>query len=268
VRLVRSPPNGAESLFCCRSRQHVADTARRRDPRGGRRRIDFRSLGDSAADHGVRPQILSEERAVGTRRAHHARTRGAPPRRCRIIEPGDRREAQPIIASQQHPEAQSCARHTHPSAVVVFQDKISWPNRALTSVGRLAHPCGRGRETRRKVPANEAVLRRSSLGVAVPYSASHAGGRGFESRRSRHKAPANALSCCLNRQRPRAHATHTRVRGDPKRAKTARKRVRGSSSSRFRRALRPTARGSRRSHRMAGGQAIKETLPRVSRRRT
>jgi Bacterial regulatory proteins, luxR family len=225
ARLVRSPPNGAESLFCCRSRQHVAE-------------LTTREL-----------EVLRLV-AAGLSNQEIAATRNRSSRASSIL------KHRAVRATLIHPPSLS------------FKTRFRGPIVAQTSVGRLAHPCGRGRETRRKVPAHEAVLRRSSLGVAVPYSASHAGGRGFESRRSRHKAPANALSCCLNRQRPRAHATHTRVRGDPKRAKTARKRVRGSSSSRFRRALRPTARGSRRSHRMAGGQAIKETLPHVSRKRT
>jgi hypothetical protein len=56
---------------------------------------------------------------------------------------------------------------------------------AQTSVGRLAQPCGTRLTRESKSPANEAVLRSSLPGVVVPDSACHAGGRGFESRRSR-----------------------------------------------------------------------------------
>jgi hypothetical protein len=56
---------------------------------------------------------------------------------------------------------------------------------AQTSIERLAQPCGAGLTPRSKGPANEAVQRSSSPSVVVPDSACHAGGRGFESRRSR-----------------------------------------------------------------------------------
>ena len=66
----------------------------------------------------------------------------------------------------------------------------SWPNSrgplvAQTSIGRLAQPSGAGLTRESTSPANEAVRRGSSLGVVLPDSACHAGGRGFESRRSR-----------------------------------------------------------------------------------
>ena len=54
-----------------------------------------------------------------------------------------------------------------------------------TPVRRLAQPCGADLAAGRKVPANERDRRRLSLSVEVPESACHAGGRGFESRRSR-----------------------------------------------------------------------------------
>ncbi len=53
----------------------------------------------------------------------------------------------------------------------------------------------------RKTPANDAVPRRSSLSVVVPDSACHAGGRGFESRRSVQKTLSNGLFCCRMRER-------------------------------------------------------------------
>src|SRR5262245_30030377 len=59
---------------------------------------------------------------------------------------------------------------------------------AQTSIGRLAQPCEAESPSGRKVPANEAVQRNSSANVAAPDSACHAGGRGFESRRSRKRS--------------------------------------------------------------------------------
>ena len=79
---------------------------------------------------------------------------------------------------------------------------------AQTSIRGLAQPCGAERAQQAKEPANEAVLRRSSPSVAVPDAACHAGGRGFESRRSRLANTACALdlpapcpepSCCPGR---------------------------------------------------------------------
>src|SRR5918994_6548719 len=69
--------------------------------------------------------------------------------------------------------------------------KVRDPLVAQTSVRRLAQPCAAEPPAERKVPANEDVQRRSSSGVVVSDSACHAGGRGFESRRSRRKHPAN-----------------------------------------------------------------------------
>jgi hypothetical protein len=72
---------------------------------------------------------------------------------------------------------------------------------AQTSIERLAQPCGAGLTPRSKGPANEAVQRSSSPSVVVPDSACHAGGRGFESRRSR-KSPCK--SAPSSRRRPPA----------------------------------------------------------------
>jgi hypothetical protein len=65
---------------------------------------------------------------------------------------------------------------------------------AQTSIGRLAQPCRAEATSEGKVPGNDPVQRRSSPVVAMPDSACHAGGRGFESRRSRlFEVPANRL---------------------------------------------------------------------------
>jgi hypothetical protein len=75
-------------------------------------------------------------------------------------------------------------------ASLSMKTRFRGPVVAQTSIERLAQPCGAEDTRERKVPANEPVQRRSSSGVVVPNSACHAGGRGFESRRSR-KIPAN-----------------------------------------------------------------------------
>src|ERR687888_2494129 len=75
---------------------------------------------------------------------------------------------------------------------------------AQTSMRRLAQPRREGVTVGGKVPANTTVLRSSSSAVVVPDSACHAGGRGFESRRSR-KRPANQHLLSLGgRERPPA----------------------------------------------------------------
>jgi hypothetical protein len=66
-----------------------------------------------------------------------------------------------------------------------IEARFRGPLVAQTWTGRLAQPCEAVSPLALKVPANEAVPRRSSLHVVVPDSACHAGGRGFESRRSR-----------------------------------------------------------------------------------
>jgi hypothetical protein len=66
-----------------------------------------------------------------------------------------------------------------------IEARFRGPLVAQTWTGRLAQPCEAASPLALKVPANEAVPRRSSLHVVVPDSACHAGGRGFESRRSR-----------------------------------------------------------------------------------
>jgi hypothetical protein len=72
-----------------------------------------------------------------------------------------------------------------PAAALSMKTRSRGPLVAQTSVGRLAQPCGAGLTPELKGPANVAVQRRSSPGVVAPDAACHAGGRGFESRRSR-----------------------------------------------------------------------------------
>ena len=64
-------------------------------------------------------------------------------------------------------------------------DNISWPARGPNAGARIGSTMRSGDAPCRKVPANVGVAGRSSLSVVVPDSACHAGGRGFESRRSR-----------------------------------------------------------------------------------
>jgi hypothetical protein len=78
-----------------------------------------------------------------------------------------------------------------PGAALSTKARFRGPLVAQTSTGRLAQPCDAGLTGESKSPANEAVQRSSSPSVVVPDSACHAGGRGFESRRSR-KVPANS----------------------------------------------------------------------------
>ena len=64
-------------------------------------------------------------------------------------------------------------------------DNISWPARGPNVGAGIGSTMRSGDAPCRKVPANVGVAGRSSLSVVVPDSACHAGGRGFESRRSR-----------------------------------------------------------------------------------
>jgi hypothetical protein len=93
---------------------------------------------------------------------------------------------------------------------------------AQTSIGRLETES----PSARKVPANEAVQRNSSANVAVPDSACHAGGRGFESRRSR-KSPCKSGCCVVNRDAGVELTTQTVVQDRLKGRKRPAKAVRG-----------------------------------------
>ncbi len=84
----------------------------------------------------------------------------------------------------------------HPRWSMVGESRLTTfrgPLVAQTSMRRLAQPCEAGAASGRKAPVNEAIRRSSSPGVVVPDSACHAGGRGFESRRSRLKNACNRL---------------------------------------------------------------------------
>jgi hypothetical protein len=83
----------------------------------------------------------------------------------------------------------------------------SWPKRRG---GGLAQPCGAEVTPRRQVPANDLVRRSSSPSVVVPESACHAGGRGFESRRSRASKCLQIGACCCLLRRPSCSSWPTR----------------------------------------------------------
>ena len=90
------------------------------------------------------------------------------------------------IASPRIPQHSRCPS---PGLALSVKTRFRGPLAAQTAIRRLAQPCGAEAARERKVPANQRVQRRSSPGVVVPDSACHAGGRGFESRRSRLKIP-------------------------------------------------------------------------------
>jgi hypothetical protein len=71
--------------------------------------------------------------------------------------------------------------------------QISWPTRGPNIDQTIGSTMPSGATLTAKGPANGLVQRRSSTDIVVPDSACHAGGRGFESRRSRYKQPANRL---------------------------------------------------------------------------
>jgi len=82
-------------------------------------------------------------------------------------------------------EARGVADIPRPGAPLSTKARFRGPLVAQTPIGRLAQPCGTGLTDESKSPANVPVQRSSSPSVVVPDSACHAGGRGFESRRSR-----------------------------------------------------------------------------------
>ena len=85
---------------------------------------------------------------------------------------------------------QSRSRHgVHLRHALSMKTSFRGPLVAQTSIGRLAQPCGARPTLEAKSPANEAVWRSSSPPVSAPDPVCHAGGRGFESRRSRLEKP-------------------------------------------------------------------------------
>jgi hypothetical protein len=102
-------------------------------------------------------------------------------------------------------EARASVKHEARDGSLSLETRFRGPLVAQTSAGRLAQPCGAESAAGQKVPANARVQRRSSSGVVVPDSACHAGGRGFESRRSRpSKCLQTGTFCCPIRRLNRA----------------------------------------------------------------
>jgi hypothetical protein len=94
---------------------------------------------------------------------------------------------------------------------VVSEGRISWPTRGPNVGWTIGSTMRSGVRRGMKEPANEGVQRRSSSDVVVPDSACHAGGRGFESRRSRlSKCLQTGTFCCLIR---RLHRARGRIPG-------------------------------------------------------
>ena len=96
----------------------------------------------------------------------------------------------------------STQRRRHPShrRYVVHEDKFPWPTRGPNVVLTIGSTMRRDVAWGRKAPANEPAQRSPLPGVVGPASACHAGGRGFESRRSRlSKCLQISTSCCLIR---------------------------------------------------------------------
>src|SRR5918999_679901 len=115
-------------------------------------------------------------------------------------------------------EVESTKRHAPPRISLVPRVSLSMKTRfrgplvAQTSIGRTAQPCGVEGTQRPKVPAKEAVRRRSSSGVVVPDSACHAGGRG-SSPAAPVKVPANWHVVLTDRTRNRPDYTNARSSG-------------------------------------------------------
>jgi hypothetical protein len=87
-------------------------------------------------------------------------------------------------------------RHPQWSMLVVTPDNISWPTRGPNVDATIGSTMRSRAASGRKAPVNETIRRSSSPGVVVPDSACHAGGRGFESRRSRFLFAEVSCRCC------------------------------------------------------------------------
>jgi len=81
---------------------------------------------------------------------------------------------------------------------VFYGDNILWPTRGPNACMTIDGTMRNRGDFSPKSPANDVVRSGSSTTYAVPDSACHAGGRGFESRRSRFsKCLQIGTSCCL-----------------------------------------------------------------------
>jgi hypothetical protein len=85
--------------------------------------------------------------------------------------------------------------------LVVTPDNLSWPTRGPNVDATIGSTMRSRGATGRKAPVTEAIRRSSSPGVVVPDSACHAGGRGFESRRSRLSKYLQIDACCCPSRR-------------------------------------------------------------------
>jgi hypothetical protein len=102
---------------------------------------------------------------------------------------------------------------------VVGKGNIPWPTRGPNVDWTIGSTMRRGNDPEAKVPANDAVRTSSSPSIVVPDTACHAGGRGFESRRSRPKNPASPHTALPGQTPTSARPHKTDVRGGPNVAK-------------------------------------------------
>ena len=128
---------------------------------------------------------------------------------------------------------------------------------AQTSIRRLAQPCEAAVRGWLKVPANEPVRSSSSPRVIVFDSACHAGGRGFESRRSRTN-PCKPACHVVRMDARSAPTTHNFLDATTKRPKTARYAVARRRFKPIQGRVPSYREGGVRLHRMTGGHGKRE----------
>ena len=122
-----------------------------------------------------------------------------------------------------------------PGATLSIEDKIRRPTRGPNVAWTIGSTMRSGVAARAQVPANETVRRTSSAAVVVPDSACHAGGRGFESRRSRLRSPCKlSTAASLDRAWGRRTWEDNRDRWLRGAARSARVRCRRSGTARTR----------------------------------